>query len=106
MSRFIRKHESDWQLLIGAYDLMGKTYDLMGKKKTESNDVLVAQHLVDNGGVETLEEAEELIWFANCCGGSTCTQSQSESETFDFRRLRALFFNTENNTFRLPPEPK
>jgi len=99
MSRFLRRHEGDWRLLSGAASLLGK-------EAAEKGDAICAQNLVDHGGVESLEEAEEMIWFANCCSSDTCNQGEGEPETLDYRLLRGIFFDPENSPHRLPPPPK
>merc|ERR1740117_611988 len=94
LSRFIRKHEVDWNLLIGFREILQK-------KKKESislKDTLTVELLMDNKRLKlTKEEAEEMLWACDCF------DLQGDGKELDFAGFVAgVLLSTEYNFGKLP----
>mmetsp|Transcript_98623 Transcript_98623/g.279318 ORF Transcript_98623/g.279318 Transcript_98623/m.279318 type:complete len:543 (+) Transcript_98623:106-1734(+) len=93
-SRFIKKHELEWCLLIGLRDFIGK-------KDGGEGDMLTATALVERTAHPlTEEEAEELLWC------SDFTDSKDNGRALDIRLVPAVLQPLDSPTMRLPPEPR
>lgn len=98
LSRFIRKHEPDWNLLLGFREILRKTK----KEKITHKDHVTVQHLTSSKYFKlTEEEAEEMLWACDCF------DLAGDGKELDLAGLvAAVMLSTEYKFGRLPPRPK
>merc|ERR1712072_304862 len=98
ISRFIRKHEQDWNLLVGFREVLQKRK----KESISLKDSLTLDHLMSNKRLELTEvEAEEMLWACDCF------DLQGDGKELDFAGFVAgVLLSTEYSFGKLPPLPK
>eukprot|EP00928_Gymnodinium_smaydae_P002165 TRINITY_DN10765_c0_g2_i4.p1 TRINITY_DN10765_c0_g2~~TRINITY_DN10765_c0_g2_i4.p1 ORF type:complete len:1488 (+),score=352.65 TRINITY_DN10765_c0_g2_i4:76-4539(+) len=105
MARLTRRHELDWHLLKGFREVMGcDPFADEGQRNRlsvnlhakESGSTFDTKHLKGEGSNISDEEAEEMIWAANCGGASE----------LDFRLVYQVLHTVYRESGVLPPVPK
>jgi len=100
MSRLLRQHERDWNLLRGIQDIVGHSGSFLQNKCT-------AEALIKAAAARSVpmnqELADEMIWCADIRERGQ-TQANSGMELSDM--LCAVLFSSEQHQCRLPPKPR